>query len=97
MRGWRDTRDVRQMLVDNIDPWKALGDDAVVAWDRDVAPLLNADATEFEIYESQDGLSVRIRGMTMGPRSWYTAQACWYPDEGVWRSTMLGWRPWWIR
>lgn len=80
-----------------VDPWEILGAEAMVAWDRDIAPLLKPGIREFVLDETQDGMVVKIRGMVMDPESAYSAQAVWRPEHGYWRSTMLGWRPWWLK
>lgn len=83
-----------------VDPWLYLGDEAMVLWDRDVAPLLTLDVREFELrVEDADGPTVVIHGMTFSDQAGtrYSAHAVWVPDELRRKSTMLGWRPWWLR
>lgn len=83
------------------DPWERYAPEVMVAWDRDVAGLLTSavDRIElvFEGYEPNASVVVFIRGELMEPGSIFSACAAYFPAEGLWRSTMVGWRPWWLR
>lgn len=81
----------------DVDPWEVMGDEVMVAWDRDVAPLLTPELTRIEIRDWEGTWFVYLRGMLMvHPYQLFSACAQWDWNERRWLTSMLGWVPPWL-
>lgn len=69
-----------------IDPWKHLGDEAMVAWDRDVAPLITDKLECINVFIDSGNTvwHVILTGMPMDALRWHSVEYSATPPKWTW-------------
>lgn len=87
-----DMRASRELIYEVIHPWNLVSEEALVQWDRDVAPMLGPmpHNVRFHIHIGYTSASVYFEGWSTEPDKYFTRgrtrSVVWFAEKYGWES-----------